>query len=202
MIWNGGTVGHVIGISPGSAGSDSQVSVQIDHQYTGAVHADAILALQGAGTTPSLEVMNPDPSNAKAIDNALLYGASNPSQTQLLVTSLGTSITNSYVQFLNRYASPQPSPAAPGGAILQNQLTDLLRQTLAATGAITGSTQMGRTQIDEFRQDADAVARQLEAHGRATEAAQLRAEAAQLSAAAATTGPPGTLTVPRAAPTP
>ena len=185
-------------ISP-NAGGGALVTVQVDHQYAGAVHADSILILQSAGANPSLELMTPNTLSAGASDGAQIYGASNEDQAQMLTEILGPeSIGNHYSQIINRYAGPQPSPS-PGASVLQNQLMGILQQTLSAATAVGNTTATGRAQMGQFREDADAVASQLEGHGRSSDAAQLRAQAAALPTPAP---PPNTLSVPRTAPTP
>ncbi|MGO9453847.1 MAG: MlaD family protein [Candidatus Binataceae bacterium] len=196
---DGVMIGSVTAISP-VAGGDSQVSVQLDHDYASTVRNDSILILQGAGTAPSLELMSPDPSSPRAVEGSQLYGASNESQAQLFLSSLGPpTFVGQYTQLFNRMQAPQPSPS-PGSAVLQNQLVDIMRQTLAAASAATNATPTGQAQLDQFREDADAVQRQLVAHGRPADAARLRDEVQQMNAAAGAA--PGTLTVPRAVPTP
>jgi hypothetical protein len=198
----GSPIGSVTTVTPGSGGN-SQVSVRVDSRYTTTVRTDSILVLHGAGAAPSLEMMTPGMTGAEASDGAVLYGASNPNQEEILVNILGPlSMASTYGQFFNQAAPPQASPS-PGSTVLQNQLMDIFRQTLAAATAATSTTPMGRAQMDQFREDADAVAQQLDAHGRAAEAQQLRAQVARMNAAAAAAGSaPNTLTVPRAAPSP
>ena len=195
-------IGAVSAISPGGNGA-AQVTVRVDHDYAAEVHADSILILQGADTNPSLELMTPNTFSPRAADGAQIYGASNDDQAQMLISILGPqSIGNSYSQFINRYAGPQPSPS-PGASVLQNQLMGILQQTLSAAAAFSTTTQSGRTQMDRFRENAAVVAAQLEAHGRTADAAQLRAQVAQMNAAVPPPrGAPNALTVPRAAPTP
>lgn len=202
-VRHGGTqVGSVTTISAAGSGG-AQVSIQIDHEYASLVYVDSILILQGAGAAPSLELFTPSTEGSKAADGAQLYGASNDNQTQMLTTILGPeAIGNRYAQFINRYAPAQAAPS-PGGSVLQNQLMDIFRQTLTMTSALSTSTQAGRAQMDQFREDADAVARQLDAHGQTAQASQLRAEVAQMYPGAATPGAsPSALTIPKAAPTP
>jgi hypothetical protein len=197
VLHDGNNVGSVTSVSPGAG--DAQVSVELDHRLSGSVRTDSILILRGAGTSPALELMTPGMAGAEASDGAQLYGASNEDEAQLLVNILGPmAMGNSYGQFLNR-ALPQASPS-PGASVMQNQLLDILRQTLAAATAASGATPMGRIQAEQLRRDADAVARQLDAHGRGTEADQLREQVDRLTGAAGV--PPNTLTVPRATPTP
>ncbi len=199
---SGAAIGSVTSISPAGPGQ-SQVSVDLSSDYATYVRADSILILQGAGTSPSLELMSPDPSSPKLPEGSQLYGASNESQAQLLMSSLGPpTFARRYAELFNKMTPPQASPS-PGSSVLQNQLMDIMRQTLAAAAVATGSTPTGQAQMDKFREDADAVERQLDAHGRSAEAARLRAQVAQMNAAAAAAGSsPNTLTVPRAAPTP
>lgn len=202
-VRHGGTqIGSVTTISAAGSGG-AQVSIQIDHEYASLVYVDSILILQGAGAAPSLELFTPSTEGSKAADGAQLYGASNDNQTQMLTTILGPeAIGNRYAQFINRYAPAQAAPS-PGGSVLQNQLMDIFRQTLTMTSALSTSTQAGRAQMDQFREDADAVARQLDAHGQTAQASQLRAEVAQMYPGAATPGAsPSALTIPKAAPTP
>jgi len=194
-------IGSVTTISAASGGT--QVSVQIDHESASRVYVDSILILQGAGATPSLELFTPSTESSKAADGAQLYGASNDNQAQMLTTILGPeAIGNSYAQFINRYAPPQAAPS-PGASVLQNQLMDIFRQTIAATSVLSTSTQAGRAQMDEFLEDADVVERQLDAHGQTAQAAQVRAQVAQMNAAAAAAGAsPNALTIPKPAATP
>ena len=177
--------------------------MQIDHEYASLVYVDSILILQGAGAAPSLELFTPSAESPKAADGVQLYGASNDNQTQMLTTILGPeSIGNSYAQFINRYAPGQPAPS-PGASVLQNQLMDIFRQTIAATSILSTSSPAGRAQMDQLLEDADAVARQLDAHGQTAQASQVRAQVAQMNAAAAAVGAsPNALTIPKAAPTP
>jgi len=194
----GATIGSVSTIAPG-AGGGAQVTVQVDHDYASSTHADSILILQGAGASPSLELMTPNTLSAGAADGAQLYGASNEDQAQMLTQILGPeSIGNHYSQIINRYAGPQPSPS-PGATVLQSQLMGILQQALSAASAVSNTTPTGRAQMDQFRDNAEAVAAQLEAHGRTTEAAQLRAQVAALPQPPT---PPNTRSVPRAVPTP
>ena len=202
-VRHGGTqIGSVTTISAAGSGS-AQVSVQIDHEYASAVYVDSILMLQGAGTAPSLELFTPSAESSRAADGALVYGASNDNQTQMLTTILGPeAIGNSYAQFINRYAPGQAAPSA-GASVLQNQLMDIFRQTITATSVLSSSSPAGRAQMDQLLEDADEVARQLDAHGQTTQAAQVRAQVAQMNAAAAAAGvSPNALTIPKAAPTP
>jgi hypothetical protein len=198
----GSQIGAVTTISAADSGG-AQVSVRIDHEYASLVYVDSILILQGAGATPSLELFTPSTEGSKAADGAQLFGASNDNQTQMLTSILGPeAIGNRYAQFINRYAPAQAAPS-PGGSVLQNQLMDIFRQTLTMTSVLSSSTQTGRAQMDQFREDADAVARQLDAHGQTAQASQLRAEVAQMNAGGATPGAsPSALTIPKAAPTP
>ena len=202
-VRHGGTqIGSVTTISAAGNGG-AQVSVQIDHEYASAVYVDSILILQGAGTTPSLEVFTPSAESSRAADGALLYGASNDNQTQMLTTILGPeAIGNSYAQFINRYAPGQAAPS-PGASVLQNQLMDIFRQTITATSVLSSSSPAGRVQMDQFLEDADVVERQLDAHGQTAQAAQVCTQVAQMNAAAAAAGAsPNALTIPKAAPTP
>jgi ABC-type transporter Mla subunit MlaD len=201
-VRHGGTqIGSVTTISAAGSGG-AQVSIQIDHEYASLVYVDSILILQGAGTTPSLELFTPSTESSKAADGAQLYGAANDNQTHMLTTILGPeAIGNRYAQFINRYAPAQAAPP-PGASVLQNQLMEIFRQTLTMTSALSGSTQAGRAQMDQFREDADAVARQLDAHGQTTQASQLRAEVAQMNAAATAGASPNASTIPKPAPTP
>jgi hypothetical protein len=202
-VRHGGTqIGSVTTISAAGSGG-AQVSVQIDHEYASAVYVDSILILQGAGTTPSLEVFTPGAESSRAADGALLYGASNDNQTQMLTTILGPeAIGNSYAQFINRYTPGQAAPS-PGASVLQNQLMDIFRQTIAATSVVSSSSPAGRVQMDQFLEDADVVEHQLDAHGQTAQAAQVRTQVAQMNAAAAAAGAsPNALTIPKAAPTP
>lgn len=191
-------IGSVTTISTAGSGG-AQISVQIDHEYASVVTVDSILILQGAA--PSLELFTPSADSSEAAPGALLYGASNDNQTQMLTTVLGPeAIGNRYAQFINRYAPGAPSP---GGSVLQNQLLDIFQQTMAATSVLSTSSPAGRAQMDQFLEDADVVARQLDAHGQTAQAAQVRAQVAQMNAAAAAAGAsPNALTIPRAAPTP
>jgi hypothetical protein len=200
-VRHGGTqIGSVASISAAGS-SGAQVSVQIDPQYASLVYVDSILILQGAGAAPSLELFTPSTEGAKAADGTQLYGASNDNQTQMLTTILGPeAIGNSYAQFINRYAPPQAAPS-PGASVLQNQLLEIFRQTIAATSVLSSSSPAGRAQMDQVREDAEAVARQLDAHGQTAQAAQIRAQVAQMNAAAAAASP-NALTIPKAAPTP
>ena len=202
-VRHGGTqIGSVTNISAAGSGG-AQVSVQINHEYASLVYLDSILILQGAGATPSLELFTPSTESSKAADGAQLYGASNDNQTQMLTTILGPeAIGNSYAQFINRYTPGQAAPS-PGASVLQNQLMDIFRQTIAATSVLSTSTQAGRAQMDEFLEDADVVERQLDAHGQTAQAAQVRAQVAQMNAAAAAAGAsPNALTIPKPAATP
>ncbi|HKF30490.1 MAG TPA: MlaD family protein [Candidatus Binataceae bacterium] len=202
-VRHGGTqIGSVTTISNAGSGG-AQVSVQIDPEYASAVYVDSILVLQGAGSSPSLELFTPGAESSKAADGALLYGASNDNQTQMLTTILGPeAIGNSYAQFINRYA-PGQAVASPGASVLQNQLVDIFRQTIAATSVLSSSSPAGRAQMDQFLEDADVVERQLDAHGQTAQASQVRAQVAQMNAAAAAAGAsPNALTIPKAAPTP
>jgi ABC-type transporter Mla subunit MlaD len=202
-VRHGGTqIGSVTTISTAGSGG-AQVSIQIDHEFASLVYVDSILILQGAGAAPSLELFTPSTESSKAADGARLYGASNDNQTQMLTTILGPeAVGNRYAQFINRYAPVQAAPS-PGASVLQNQLMDIFRQTLTMTTALSTSTQAGRAQMDQFREDVDAVARQLDAHGQTAQASQLRAEIAQMNAGAATPGAsPNALNIPKAAPTP
>jgi len=199
---SGETIGSVTSVSPFATG-ETQVSVKVDDRYANYARSDSILILEGANTSPSLELMSPDPSSPRLGDGAELYGASNQSQAQLLLSSLGPpTFARKYAELFGQLSSPQPSPS-PGATTLQNQLIDIMRQTLAAAAAASGSTPTGQVQMEQFREDADAVERQLEAHGRTAEAAQLRAEVAQMNAATGAVGATSnTLTVPRATSTP
>ena len=202
-VRHGGTqIGSVTTISPPGSG-DAQVSVQIDHEYASLVYVDSILILQGAGAAPSLELFTPSTEGSRATDGAQLYGASNDNQTQMLTTILGpAAIGNSYAQFINRYAPGQATPS-PGASVLQNQLIDIFRQTIAATSVLSSTSPAGRAQMDQFLEDAEAIERQLDAHGQTAQASQVRAQIAQMNAAAAAAGAsPNALTIPRAAPTP
>jgi len=199
IVQHGGTtIGSVSTITPGAGGA-AQITVQVDHEHASSVHADSILILHGAGTSPSLELMTPNPLSAGAADGATLYGASNEDQADMLAEILGPeSIGNHYSQIINRYAGPQLSPA-PGSSALQNQLMGILQHALSAATSVSNTTPTGRAQMDQFRDDAGAVVAQLDAHGRTTEAAQLRA---QIAALPQPPTPPNTLSVPSAVPNP
>jgi len=202
-VRHGGTqIGSVTTISATGSGG-AQVSVQIDPGHASAVYVDSILILQGAGATPSLELFTPSTESSKAADGALLYGASNDNQTQMLTTILGPeAIGNRYAQFINRYAPAQAAPSA-GASVLQSQLMDIFRQTMTATSVLSSTSQAGRAQMDQFLEDAEEVARQLDAHGKTAQASQVRDQVAQMNAAATAAGAsPNALTIPKAAPTP
>jgi MlaD protein len=204
----GALIGNVTNVQPAASG-DSTVSVRIDAPYAGDVHADSILILSSAGVAPSLELLTPDPSSAQAGAGAMLYGASNESQAQLLTSSLGPpTFVKRYAQFFSRMA---PSPAAvaptpaPGAVTMQAQLDELVRETLAAAAAASRSSPSGAAELAQFRRDAASVERQLIAHGRDADAERLRSEVARLGAAApspAPAHPPNTLTAPRVYPNP
>ncbi len=199
---SGENIGSVTSVSPYATG-EAQVNVQLDGRYANYARSDSILILEGASASPSLELMSPDPSSPKVSEGAQLYGASNPSQAQLLLSSLGPpTFARKYAELFGQLSQPQPSPS-PGTSTLQNQLIDIMRRTLAAAAVASGSTPSGQAQMEQFREDADAVERQLEAHGRTAEAAQLRADVVQMNAATGAVGAsPNTLTVPRATSTP
>lgn len=202
-VRHGGTqIGSVTTVST-AGGGGAQVSVRIDPEYASSVYVDSILILQGAGAAPSLELFTPSAESSKAGDGALLYGASNDNQAQMLTTILGPeAIGSRYAQFINQYAPGQTAPS-PGATVLQNQLMDVLRQTIATTSVLSSSSHAGRAQTDQFLEDADEVERQLDAHGQTAQASQVRAQVAQMNAAAAAAGAsPNALTIPKAAPTP
>jgi MlaD protein len=198
----GATIGAVTRVTPSAAG-DSAVNFRIEPQYTGAIHQDTVMQLNAAGAPPSLEVINPDPASADAANGALLYGASNQSQTQLLMTSLGPpSFVGKYANFFQGLSSSAPGAQPPASnTILANQLMAIMRQSIGAAAAATGATPATRAQADQFRRDAAAVERQLVAHDRGAEAARLRSEVERMNAAAASAPAPSTA-YPRAWPTP
>jgi hypothetical protein len=200
----GASIGHVTRVTPSAVG-DSSVDFEVQPQYTGAIHQDSIMQLSGAGAAPSLEVINPDPASADAQNGALLFGASNQSQTQLLMSSLGPpSFVGKYANFFQGLSNSSPPAQPPAtNTMLANQLMEIMRQTIGAAAAATGATPATRAQADQFRRDAAAVERQLAAHGRAAEAVRLRSEVEQMNAAAAAaSAPPAAATIPRAYPTP
>jgi MlaD protein len=200
----GATIGSVTRVTPSATG-DSSVDFRVQPQYTGAIHQDSIMQLSGAGAAPSLEVINPDPASPGAANGALLFGAANQSQAQLLMTSLGPpSFVGKYANFFQGLSNSSPgAQPSPSNAVLANQLFAIMRQSIGAAAAATGATPATRAQADQFRRDAAAVERQLVAHGRSAEAARLRSEVEQMNAAAAAaSAPPGTTTIPRAYPTP
>lgn len=204
VVHAGATIGHVTRVTPAAAG-DSSVYVEIDPQHTAAIHQDTIMQLSGAGVSPSLEVINPDPESAGAQNGAMLFGASNQSQTQLLMTSLGPpSFVGKYANFFQGLSSSTPGAQPPAAnTALANQLLAIMRATVGAAAAATAATPATRAQTDQFRIDAAAVERQLIAHDRGADAARLRSEVERLNAAsAAASAPPGTVTVPRAYPRP
>jgi hypothetical protein len=201
VVHAGATIGSVTRVTPSAAG-DSAVNFRVEPQYTGAIHRDTILQLGGA---PSLEVINPDPASSHAANGALLFGASNESQTQLLMTSLGPpSFVGKYANFFQGLSNASPgAQPPPANAILANQLFAIMRQSIGAAAAATGATPATRAQADQFRRDAAAVERQLVAHDRGADAARLRSEVARMNAAAAaTSAPPAPMSVPRTYPTP
>jgi hypothetical protein len=204
VVHAGATIGSVTRVTPSAAG-DSAVNFRVEPQYTGAIHQDTILQLDAAGAAPSLEVINPDPASSDAASGALLFGASNQSQTQLLMTSLGPpSFVGKYANFFQGLSNSSPgAQPSPTNAILANQLFAIMRQSVGAAAAATGATPATRAQADQFRRDAAAVERQLVAHGRGTEADWLRSEVARMNAAAAAASArPGAATIPRGYPMP
>jgi hypothetical protein len=211
VLHAGTTIGSVTGVAPLASG-DSQAQLTINPGYSKHIRVDSIMILSGTGIGPSLELENRDPSSLYAPDGAVLYGASNPSQAQLFVTSLGPpTIVKRYTEFFARMGAPATAPSPAAGAppnILAQQLEQLTQQTLAAAGAIAGTSPPTAAQMDDFRRDAASVERQLRAHGKNAEADQLQAAVDQMNAAAAapasgaTPGAsPNTLTVPPANPT-
>jgi hypothetical protein len=204
VIHAGATIGSVTRVTP-AAGGDSAVNFRVEPQYTGAIHQDTIMQLDAAGRTPSLEVVNPDPASSDAANGALLFGASNESQTQLLMTSIGPpSFVGKYANFFQGLSNSSPGAQPPASnTILANQLMAIMRQSIGAAAAATGATPGTRVQADQFRRDAAAVERQLVAHDRGAEAARLHSEVEQMNAAAAAaSAPPPSMTIPRAYPTP
>ncbi len=204
VVHAGATIGTVTRVTPSAAG-DSAVNFRVEPQYTGAIHQDTIMQLDAAGAGPSLEVVNPDPASSYAANGALLFGASNESQTQLLMTSIGPpSFVGKYANFFQGLSNASPgAQPPPTNTILANQLMAIMRQSVGAAAAATGATPATRAQADQFRRDANAVERQLVAHDRGAEAARLRSEVEQMNAAAAAaSAPPATTTIPPAYPTP
>ena len=212
----GTTIGTVTGVAP-LAGGDSQAAITINPGYSESVRVDSILLLSGTGTGPSLELENRDLSSAYAPEGAVLYGASNPSQAQLFVSSLGpTTIAKRYANLFAKMQASAPSAAASPAAgaagtppnVLSQQLQQLTQQTLAAAAAVAATSPPSAAQMDDFRHDAAAVERQLRAHGKNAEADQLKASVDQMNAAAPAgtpagstpAVPPNTLTVPPAVP--
>lgn len=211
-VTHGGTViGTVTGVTPLASG-DSQAAITINSGYSESVRVDSILLLSGTGTGPSLAIENRDLSSAYAPEGAVLYGASNLSQAQLLMSSLGpTTIAKRYANLFAKMQATAPSSAATPAAatapnVLAQQLQQLTQQTLAVVAATAPPS---AAQMDDFRHDAAAVERQLRAHGKNAEAGQLKASVDQMNAAAPAGTPAGgatpavpanTLTVPPAVP--
>src|SRR5262249_10482583 len=199
VVHAGNTIGSVTAVQGVSSGTE--VSIEVEHEHRKAVRNDSILILDGTGSSASLELMSPDPSSAYAPEGMQLYGASNQSQAQLLMSSLGPStFVQSYAQFMGSNTTTPPPNAPP--SILQQQLVDIMQRSVGAAAAASGTAPAGRAQVGQFQQDADAVERELDAHGQTAAAARLRSQAAQLNAASAAPGPPNSLTVPSPPTTP
>lgn len=215
-VTHGGTIiGTVTRVAP-LTGGDSQAAITINPGYSESVRVDSILLLSGTGTGPSLELENRDPSSAYAPEGAVLYGASNQSQAQLFVSSLGpTTIAKRYANLFAKMqgnASSPTSAAAPAAGtpanVLSQQLQQLTQQTLAAAAVVAATSPPSAAQMDDFRHNAAAVERQLRAHGKNAEADKLKASVVQMNAVAPAgtpagstpAVPPNTLTVPPAVP--
>src|SRR5262249_56836991 len=124
----GKTIGSVTAVQGVSSGTE--VSIEVEHEHRKAVRNDSILILDGTGSSASLELMSPDPSSAYAPEGMQLYGASNQSQAQLLMSSLGPStFVQSYAQFMGNNTTTPPN-AQP--SILQQQLMHIIHRSLAA----------------------------------------------------------------------
>jgi hypothetical protein len=193
----GATVGRVTAVAP-IADGDSEIGFEVDHPHAQEIREDTIMVLNNGGGAPSLEAFNSEPLSPAAPSGFPLDGASSMSEAQLFMAARGPGAYGQmWADLLKPLAAPSApaSPPTPAEAQMQSFLTQLSQRTMAAAGASSPTTY---AQLDQMRNEAQGVERQLRRQGKTAEADRLQRQIDITLSGVGT--PPNTLTIPRTSP--
>lgn len=163
------TIGHVTGVTPISDG-DSEIAFEVEGSHADEIHNDSIMTLNNLGATPSLDVLNVDAMSHSAPSGTRLDGASSMNEVQMFMTARGP---GSFAQALGNFAGPTTSTPPSASTVQMTQmLGQISQQTLATAVAIAPPT---KDQLDQAKNEAQGVERQLMRNGKSEQAERLRA---------------------------
>jgi hypothetical protein len=190
----GVTIGRVTAVAPISGG-DSEIGFEVDNSHAKEIREDTIMVLNGSGGAPSLDAFNSEPLSPAAPSGFPLDGASSMNEAQLFMAARGPGAYGQMWADLVKplsAASAPPSPPTPAAAQMQSFLTQLSQRTMAAAAA---SSPMTYAQLDQMRNEAQGVERQLRRQGKTAEADRLQRQIDMTLSGVGS--PPNTLTIPR-----
>ena len=177
VVHGAARIGEVTGVSPLSDG-DTEVSFQVQGDYTNEVHQDAIMLLNAQPGTPSLEVLNQDAMSSKAQPGMRLDGATDMNQVQLIMMSRGpgslaTALSNASGAFPGSNIV-QPSTTTQQ---MQQMFSQITQQTAAMAMAMSPPT---RADVAAMQSDAKAVERQFNRNGKPDQAGRVQDQMNQI----------------------
>lgn len=153
------------------------------------------MVLNNGGGAPSLDAFNSEPLSPAAPSGFPLDGASSMNEAQLFMAARGPGAYGQmWADLLKPLSAPSapPSPPTPAEAQMQSFFTQLSQRTMAAAAA---SSPMTYAQLDQMRNEAQGVERQLRRQGKTAEADRLQRQIDMTLSGVGT--PPNTLTIPR-----
>lgn len=198
----GAKIGSVAGVNP-LPGGNSAVAFDIDYGDQRLVLQDSIMILRKDTVTPSLELLNTNPISVRAPAGAVIEGASNEAEANLLMASHGLPGFNAGIAaMMGALASAPNMPPPPAAAATQG--LNVLQQQMAAwqawyAAASAQNMVVAQQQVRQMSQSVDALERQLIRAGKTPEAQRLRQDFenfARSVTAPGASGPPRTLTIP------
>src|SRR5579863_10015776 len=173
----GAKIGSVAAVSPLPYGN-SAVGFDIDYGDQRLVMQDSIMILRNDSGSPSLELLNTNPISVRAPEGAMIDGASNQSEADLLMASHGLPGFNAGMAAMRgAYAGASNMRPPPVAAATQN--LSALQQQMAAWQAWFGAASaqnaaVAQQQIQQMSQSVDALEKQLIRAGKTPEAQRLR----------------------------
>jgi hypothetical protein len=176
----GAKIGSVASVSPLPDGN-SRVEFEVDHSAARLVLQDSIMLLH-PGKSSSLELLNTNPISLRAPAGAMIEGAANEQEADLLVASRMPGFSAGLAAVAG--ATGALAAVAPGAVTgpaanaLQQQL-NAIQNWYAVNGARNAAALA--QQLQQINQSAAALERQLINQGRSAQAQQLRNQIDQLA---------------------